>query len=189
MFCQLEVLRHCFPANLRRTLKELPKSLDETYKRILKDINNANGEHAYRLLQCLTVASRPLRVEELAELIAFDFTGGIPKLISNWRWEDREEAVLSACSSLVSVISDKGSRVVQFSHFSVKEFITSDRLATCMEEVSRFHIPIEPSHLILAQACLGILFRTPIKAVPRRFLFFDMLPSIGISMRGLEMWN
>ena len=159
VFCQLEVLRHCFPTNLRHTLEELPKSLDETYKRILREINNANWVHAYRLLQCLAVARRPLHVEELAEVLAFDFTGGVPKLISNWRWEDREEAVLSACSSLVSVISDKGSRVVQFSHFSVKEFLTSDRLASCIEEVSRFHIPIEPSHVILAKACLGILLR------------------------------
>ena len=154
----MEVLRHCFPANLRRTLEELPKSLDETYKRILNEINNANWEHAYRLLQCLTVASRPLRVEELAEVLAFDLiTEGIPKLNVNWRWEDQEEAVLSACSSLVSVIIDDGCRVVQFSHFSVKEFLTSNRLASCKEEVSQFHIPIEPSHTILARACLGVL--------------------------------
>jgi ankyrin repeat protein len=153
----LEVLRLCFPANLRRTLKELPKSLDETYKRILNEINNANYVHAYRLLQCLAVALRPLRVEELAEVLAFDLAaGGIPKLHTDWRWEDQEEAVLSACSSLVSVITDDGSRVVQFSHFSVKEFLTSDRLAGCREEVSQFHIPIEPSHAILAQACLGV---------------------------------
>ncbi|KAH9012828.1 hypothetical protein EDB83DRAFT_2189553, partial [Lactarius deliciosus] len=155
VFCQLEVLRHCFPTNLRRILDELPKSLDETYKRILKEINNANREHAYRLLQCLAVASRPLRVEELAEVLAFDLSPrGIPKLISDWRWEDQEEAVLSACSSLVSIIVDNGSRVVQFSHFSVKEFLISDRLASCIEDVSRFHIPIEPSHMVLAQACL-----------------------------------
>jgi hypothetical protein len=135
----------------------LPKSLDETYKRILNEINNANREHAYRLLQCLTVSLRPLRVEELAEVLAFDLTtGGIPKLNSDWRWEDKEEAVLSACSSLVSVIIDDGSRVVQFSHFSVKEFLTSNRLASCTEEVSQFHIPIEPSHAVLAQACLGV---------------------------------
>ena len=158
VFCQLEVLRHCFPANLRLTLEELPKSLDETYKRILNDINNANRTHAYRLLQCLAVALRPLRVEELAEVLAFDLnTAGLPKLNADWRWEDQEEAVLSACSSLVSVIIDDGSRVVQFSHFSVKEFLTSNRLASCMEEVSQFHIPIEPSHAILAQACLGVL--------------------------------
>jgi hypothetical protein len=159
VYCQLEVLRHCFPTNLRRTLEELPKSLDETYQRILKEINNANRVHAYRLLQCLAVASRPLQVEELAEVLAFDFTGGIPNLITDWRWEDREEAVLSACSSLVSIVRDRGSWVVQFSHFSVKEFLTSDRLASCMEEVSRFHVPIEPSHAILAQACFGILLR------------------------------
>ena len=158
VFCQLEVLRVCFPANLRHTLEGLPKSLDGTYKRILNDINNANGVHAYRLLQCLVVALRPLRVEELAEVLAFDLTvGGIPKLNADWRWEDQEEAVLSACSSLVSVIIDDGSRVVQFSHFSVKEFLTSDRLASCTEEVSQFYIPIEPSHAILAQACLGVL--------------------------------
>jgi ankyrin repeat protein len=153
----LEVLRHCFPANLRHILEELPKSLDETYKRILNEINSANRAHAYRLLQCLVVALRPLRVEELAEVLAFDLpTGGLPKLNASWRWEDQEEAVLSACSSLVSVIIHRGSRVVQFSHFSVKEFLTSDRLASCMKEVSQFHIPIEPSHAILAQACLGV---------------------------------
>jgi ankyrin repeat protein len=153
----LEVLRLCFPANLRHTLEELPKSLDGTYKRILNEINNANQVHAYRLLKCITVALRPLRVEELAEVLAFDLTAGrIPKLNADWRWEDQEEAVLSACSSLVSVIVDDGSRVVQFSHFSVKEFLTSDRPASCMEEVSQFHIPLEPSHAILARACLGV---------------------------------
>ena len=157
VFCQLEVLRHCFPTNLRRILEELPKSLDDTYKRILKEINNANQVHAYRLLQCLTVASRPFRVEELAEVLAFDLsTEGIPKLNADWRWENQEEAVLSACSSLVSVVIEDGFRIVQFSHFSVKEFLTSDRLACCLE-VSQFHIPIESSHVILAQACLGVL--------------------------------
>ena len=159
VYCQLEVLRHSFPTNLRRTLEELPKSLDDTYQRILKDINNANRDHAYRLLQCLTVASRPLRVEELAEVLAFDFTERIPKSVSDWRWEDREEAVLSACSSLVSVISNQGSRIVQFSHFSVKEFLTSERLAGCVEDFSQFYIPMEPSHVILAKACLGVLIR------------------------------
>ena len=154
----MEVLRHCFPNNLRRSLEELPKSLDETYKRILRDINNLNQNEAHRLLQCLAVAYRPLKLEELAEVLALDVSaGGIPKFNANWRWEDHEAAVLSACSSLVSVIIDRGSRVVQFSHFSVKEFLTSDRLASCMEEVSRFHIANEPSHVILAQACLGAL--------------------------------
>ena len=135
-------------------LEELPKSLDETYQRILKEINNANQKQAHQLLQCLVVAYRPLRVDELAEVLALDVNAeGIPTFNANWRWEDHEAAVLSACSSLVSVIIDDGSRFVQFSHFSVKEFLTSDRLAS----MSQFHISNEPSHAILAQACIGVL--------------------------------
>jgi ankyrin repeat protein len=157
VFCQLEVLRQCLPNNLLRILQELPKSLDETYQRILMEINYANQKEAHRLLQCLAVAHRPLRVEELAEVLALDVdAGGIPKFNAKWRWEDHEAAVLSACSSLVSVIDYHGSRVVQFSHFSVKEFLTSDRLAS-MEDVSQFRIASEPSHAILAQACLTTL--------------------------------
>jgi hypothetical protein len=48
---------------------------------------------------------------------------------------------------------------VQFSHFSVKEFLTSDRLAIAAEDISFYHIAPTPAHAILAQACLGVLLR------------------------------
>ncbi|KAH9029584.1 ankyrin repeat-containing domain protein [Lactarius pseudohatsudake] len=163
VFCQLDALQHCFPSNLRQFLNELPESLDETYERILRGINKAQKDNARRLLQCLAVAVRPLRVEELAELLAFDFqgssSGGIPKLKDDWRWDDQEEAVLSTCSSLITIVPSSGSQVVQFSHFSVKEYLTSPRLAQSNGDISRFHIDLEAAHTILAQACLGTLLR------------------------------
>ena len=160
MFCQLEVLRHCFPSSVRLILEELPESLDETYERILREIRKPNQNHAHRLMQCLVAAVRPLRVEELAEVLAFDFNAeGIPKLNVGWRWEDQEEAVMSACSSLVMIVKDGDSRVVQFSHFSVKEFLTANRLAEPIKDVSRYHIRLEAAHTILVQACLGVLLR------------------------------
>ena len=160
MYCQLEVLRHCFPSSVPRILEELPESLDETYERILREIRKPNQGHAHRLLQCLVAAVRPLQVKELAEVLAFDFnTEGIPKLNLGWRWEDQEEAVMSACSSLVTIIKDGNSRVVQFSHFSVKEFLTADRLAEPMRDVSHFHIRLEAAHTVLVQACLGFLLQ------------------------------
>src|SRR5216684_1860986 len=143
-------------------MDELPESLEETYERILREIRKPNQGHAYRLLQCLVVAIRPLRVVELAEVLAFDFNGeGMPKLNPSWRWEDQEEAVMLTCSSLVTIVNDKDSdsRVVQFSHFSVKEFLTADRLAEPMRDVSRYHIRLEAAHTILAKACLGVLLR------------------------------
>src|SRR5258708_38734360 len=42
---------------------------------------------------------------------------------------------------------------------SVKEFLTSPRLATASEEVSNYHIDLGPAHTILAQACLGVLLK------------------------------
>src|ERR1700761_7095552 len=156
IFCQLEILRHCLPPSVRHTLDELPESLDETYERILKEIKKPNRDHARRVLQCLVVAIRPLRVEELAEVHAVDFGDeeGMPKLNPNWRWEEQEQVLLTSCSSLIAIIETDGSRIVQFTHFSVKEYLTSIRLST-----SRFHILLEPAHTILAQACISVLLR------------------------------
>ena len=160
MYCQLEVLRHCFPSSVPRILEELPDSLDETYERILREIKKPNQGHAHRLLQCLVAAVRPLQVKELAEILAFNFnTDGIPTLNLGWRWEDQEEAVTSACSSLVMIVKNGDSQVVQFSHFSVKEFLTADRLAEPIRDVSRYHIRLEAAHTILVRACLGVLLQ------------------------------
>jgi len=145
-----------------------------TYERILKEIGKPNQKHAYRLLQCLVTAVRPLRVKELAEVLAVDFdAGGTPMLNPGWRWSDHQEAVLSPCSSLVMIVEnerqeqnvnvnedkDDDSRIVQFSHFSVKEYLMSSRLAESSKDVSQYHIQLEPAHTILAQACLGVLLR------------------------------
>ena len=172
VFCQLELLCQAFPSSVRHILEELPESLDMTYERILKEIGKPNQKHAYRLLQCLVAAVRPLRVKELAEVLAVDFdTGGTPMLNPGWRWSDDQEAVLSACSSLVAIVKNEGqeqnedkdkdddSRIVQFSHFSVKEYLMSSRLAEQSKDVSQYHIQLEPAHTILAQACLGVLLR------------------------------
>jgi hypothetical protein len=106
IFCQLEVLRDCLPSSVGRTLRELPETLDETYERILKEIKKPNRDLAQRVLQCLVVATRPLRAAELAEVLAVDFDDaeGIPRLNSDWRWEDQEQALLIACSSLIAIV-------------------------------------------------------------------------------------
>ncbi|KAF8496224.1 hypothetical protein F5888DRAFT_1946627, partial [Russula emetica] len=161
VYCQLEILRHCLPSSVQRFLEELPESLDETYERVLREIKKPNRDHARRILQCLVVAIRPLRVEELAEVLAVDFddVGGIPKLKPGWRWEDEEQALFTSCSSLIAIVDTGDSRVVQFSHFSVKEYLTSTRLATSSQDVSRYHIAHKPAHTILAQACVSVLLQ------------------------------
>ena len=101
-------------------------------------------------------------MSELTEILAVNFGDkeGIPTLNPNWRWEDQEQALLSSCSSLIAIVGSDESRVVQFSHFSVKEFLTSDRLGTSSGYISRYHIVLEPAHAILTQACMSVLLRS-----------------------------
>jgi hypothetical protein len=96
----------------------------------LEEIGKRNWKYAHRLFQCVAAASRPLRVEELAEFLAFDFdTALTPTFREDWREEDPGHAVRSTCSSLLAIVDVYGSKVIQFSHFSVKEYLTSKRLS------------------------------------------------------------
>jgi hypothetical protein len=166
------------PSSIRKALNELPTTLDETYERALQGVPKEKRQHAHHLFQCLVVAIRPLRVEELAELFAieFDLHAG-PNLKEDWRPENPEDAVLSACSTLITVIENKDSKIVQFSHFSVREFLTSDRLRTSeIGNIRHYHIPLDAAHTILARACLTVLLqldenvdKTRLEAFPLAF--------------------
>jgi hypothetical protein len=199
VYCQLVYICGCIPARIRRALADLPETLDETYRRTLREINKADWEFAHRLFQFVAVAVRPLRVEELAELLAFEFEAGpIPKYRKDWRPEDPIHAVRSICPSFLAIVEQRKTRyskdkLVQFSHFSVKEFLTSARLAEANDTIiRRYHISETPAHTLAARACLGHLLRLD-KRVTRDYLLLNILPNTGLTMRGprtcREMWR
>jgi hypothetical protein len=158
VFCQLAYIRHCPPEDVKRALNGLPDTLDETYARTVEDIGDQTWKRAHRLFQCVSVAARPLHVEELADILAFDFeVESTPTFWAERRSENPVYTVLSTCSSLLAVVDVNGSRVVQFVHFSAKEYLTSERLAKAKDLISRFHVSMTPAHTIIAQACLGSL--------------------------------
>ena len=165
-------------------MAELPRTLDETYERTLREINEADRELAHRLFQCVAVASRPFRVEELAEFLAFDFLAGpIPQFRDDWRLEDPVDAVLSTCSTLLSMVDHQNSIVIQFSHFSVKEFLMSTRFAEKHDAISlSYHISLTHAHTFVTQACLGILLHLD-KKVTR-----DSLEKFPLARYAAEHW-
>ena len=137
----------------------MPETLDGTYEQSLRRIDKQKRDFACRLFQCLVVSKRPLRVEELAELFAIQpDVDTIPTFDARCRPENPEEFVLSACSTLVAVVNNRRHKIVQFSHFSVREYLTSDRIAIS-EHVSRFQVLLRPAHALLARACLSVLLQ------------------------------
>ncbi|KAH8598562.1 hypothetical protein B0O99DRAFT_567007, partial [Bisporella sp. PMI_857] len=121
--CQLDALEKCFdPQMLQHALGSLPETLDETYDRILLGIPQASKQKAIRILQFLAFSERPLRVEEAVDAIIVEPEGN-PRFDPSNRMPDPME-ISKYCSSLVVV----GDRQLQLAHFSVKEYLASNRL-------------------------------------------------------------
>lgn len=71
-------------------LGSLPPTLDQTYERMLLNINEESVEDAKRLLALLCCAKRPLPVAEVIEGIAVEL-GDKPRLNSDARLFDQDE--------------------------------------------------------------------------------------------------
>ena len=162
VYCQFTLLRKCISTkDIQRALNKLPKSLEETYTRILEEIDDDNWKYVHIIFQCVAAASRPLRVDELSQFLAFDFeAGSTPMFHADELLGDPVDTVLSMCSSLIAAVkpgSFQRFKVVQFAHFTVKEYLTSTWLAETKDTISRFHISMTPAHTTVAQGCLGLL--------------------------------
>ncbi|KAH8621149.1 HET-domain-containing protein [Alternaria alternata] len=118
---------------LRKSLASLPRTLDQTYDRILTAIGEEYSEYAMRILQWLTFSARPLSVEEVAEVVAIDVARD-PAFDRDEVLEDPLEA-LNICSSLVTITTNEvdrrsgsAQRIVALAHYSVQEYLVSDRI-------------------------------------------------------------
>ena len=151
-------MRKCWkPLALRKALRSLPRSLDETYESIIASIDEQHVEDAVSILKCMVSSFRPMRLQELAEILAID-------------WEDNGNfepgyrvpdiwAVQSICSGLlITASSTDGTSTeveVQLAHSSVRDFIMSERRRNTVQ--SPFAFDEWNAHTFLAKSCLAYL--------------------------------
>ena len=162
---------------LRKALATLPRTLNETYARILCNIDGEYQQHALHLLQWLAFSERPLNLEELAEVLAID-VNDTPKFDPQRRLADPHD-IVEICSSLVTVTSgrplddrfaydtdsDAGSdadfeiyptrSIVRLAHFSVREYLTSEVII--QGQAAKFGLQKLDCHVSLAKDCLAYL--------------------------------
>ena len=138
-------------------LRDLPETLEGLYEDLLKRIPKDYKEKARLILMWLTYSLQPLTLEELASAVA----------ISN------PLKVLEVCnSSLVSLQRD-GDRslklddaypnirvsIVKLDHFSVKEYLLSERLLASVE-TGYFHVNPPVAHLTIAETSVSHIINT-----------------------------
>lgn len=152
----------------------MPETLDETYERILLRLPEENWEHTYHAFHCLMVATRPLTIEELALILAVDFIAEVtPKYEEIWRSEEPEDNLVTVCNTFLSFVNVDGSRIAQWAHYSVKEFLASERIAKKVMKVARYRLVEEDAHATVAQMSLAVLLhmdesidRNAVKEIP-----------------------
>ncbi|KAL9035416.1 MAG: hypothetical protein Q9214_006591, partial [Letrouitia sp. 1 TL-2023] len=153
--CQLIALHVCpNPPTLREALCSLPKTLDDTYSRILCNIPDEYSDYAISILRWLAYATRPMYLEELGELIAVNLLGD-PWFDPETRFPDPRD-LLDIFPGLLQIEENKSKDLrIRLAHFSVKEYLVSERIKT--QKAHKFWLPKVESHELIAATCLAYI--------------------------------
>ncbi|KAF8517231.1 hypothetical protein JB92DRAFT_2679081, partial [Gautieria morchelliformis] len=186
--CQLDALRKCrSPAALQKTLKSLPKTLYQTYDKILSDILEDDRQDALTLLKWLAFSVRPISLDEAVEVLATDPTAEDCPLFDPRRRLRHAQEILIICSSLVITTAPAvmvrnievntneasgskhnnnldGGRVspteeLRLAHFSVKEYLISEHLCKGETTISFYSFNKTMADTFIAETCLAYLLQ------------------------------
>ncbi|KAI0889747.1 uncharacterized protein GGS22DRAFT_194104 [Annulohypoxylon maeteangense] len=171
--CQLDTLKHCHHQKaVQETLNSLPKTLDETYARILENVPEQQRPYTTRILQFLAYSDRPLTIRELAEAAVVEMERRDPFDPACRLWNAQE--IIKYCSNLVVIAAWTGTEIqlhLRLAHSSVKEYLTSTNLAgnlgnDCLIELS--------ARASIAKVCIAYLLQICKRGkVPSGFIGFD----------------
>lgn len=175
--CQFIALAHCPSSqyHLEKALHSLPRSLDETYDRMLMNIDPELADDAKQILTWLCFSSRPVTVEELIEGLMVELQEGNPTLNRERRLQDPND-IIRICPGLISmntspqvvppyVIEDSIDSheplempmitKIGIAHFSVQEYLESDRIKS--RSAAGFALHSRTANTELAKTCLVYL--------------------------------
>ena len=169
MACQLDTLRSCLkPSILRKVLKELPVDLDDTYERILLRIPVEHRADAQTVFNLLAFSNRAISLGEAAEAVAINLELDIFDPDDRLR---EPSSVLEICSSLVTLTpfapqkspwntnvqmsALDSNKELRFAHFSVKEYLMSNRQSHKSSQI--FSLQVDNAQKQLSKLCLVYL--------------------------------
>ncbi|KAH7391522.1 ankyrin repeat-containing domain protein [Cadophora sp. MPI-SDFR-AT-0126] len=152
--CQLDYLCTLSTDKERRSaLETLPADLFETYTRILNRVVKStpgNRRLVERTLRWIYLAEFPLHIDTMAQAVAVEIGS---RSIDEDDISD-QDSILKWVSSLVTKNEQTG--ILSFSHFTVEEFLTDEKLLA-IPELQDFYLNELDSERILAKVCLTFL--------------------------------
>lgn len=166
------MLRNCLTLNaLRKALGTLPKTLHETYERILANIDGSYISDVQKILQYLAFSTCSMRMLEMVEVLAVDWDREQPQLDPQNRLLDPKD-ILTICSTLVTTSETTGYgfglqklstfTTLRLAHLSVKEYIISDRIKN--SKASMYSVTSTSANIFIARTYLVYLLNPEFEA-------------------------
>ncbi|KAI9794829.1 MAG: hypothetical protein M1816_002957 [Peltula sp. TS41687] len=166
VFCQMEdlkKLKFMRARDVAATLNHLPKTLYETYDRILMAVDDRYYRDAFTVLQWLAFSARPLTLTELAETCIID-----PRAEEQVDEENRFQArdILELLPGLItesfrttepwrSPLPKPSISEVRLAHFSVKEYLVSEHIRN--GRASKYGLEETAAHKSIVEKCVAYI--------------------------------
>ena len=122
-----------------------------------------------RVLQWLCFSRRPVRLDEIIDALAIT-PGDIPEFDPDERYADPRD-ILMRCSSLVSVLTTQEGDILRLAHFSVKEYLVSDRSRN--RRAHLYGVVEDSANELIAQTCLAYLLQFKTEDCREPFIIKD----------------
>ncbi|KAI2633880.1 ankyrin repeat-containing domain protein [Xylaria nigripes] len=145
-----EVCKQPCDEDIRQTIADLPRDLEETFSRLVTRILSRGYDRIIRkILPWIAASTRPLTLEELGEAIALEIG---QRDIRPERLYNDMDSIASRCENLVHV--DEEDRSVQFAHHSIKKFFL---LRHSVDHDGLFYIDLKEADHFIGEICVTYL--------------------------------
>ncbi|KAI9683027.1 MAG: hypothetical protein M1822_006220 [Bathelium mastoideum] len=136
---------------IRSALTDLPKDLSEIFMRILRQSEKFGASYQKRILQLITIAQRPLTIEELREALSVvpgDASWDPARLLNNMC------RTLRCCGCLLT--TDEEELTVRLVHHSVKQFVLSGSGDSVCIPFTVEAAQVEMARTVITYICYGV---------------------------------
>lgn len=186
----------------------MPRTLDETYERIMSAIDELYFDEARAALEWLVFSNTPLSIAELTEACSISTSNGTDPFLLEGGLE-ATIGLLGVISPLVLISdadlpsdpskdfdvnaiptgepypakypSERYSQRIRLAHFSVKEYLLSGRLQKSAPHLSRYALSEDKTHHRLAQLCCAYLVYFSNQADVQEWIKEERIPTQAAS--------
>ncbi|KAL8793896.1 MAG: hypothetical protein Q9195_003515 [Heterodermia aff. obscurata] len=153
--CQVDHIKALRTAkDVKKALLELPPDLDSTYDDILLRINQTDKLYLKRALQFVAFSARPMTLAEVAEAIIIE--NDISEVDEDSRLQQPQDLLEIGKSLFVASYTElHDKKILELSHYSVKEYLVSERIRS--GPASEFALDKTIADIHIAQCCLTYL--------------------------------